>query len=176
MEQKNKQNNKPQMNMPRFNMNWIHGLVILALGLLYFTSGQEQSSIKTETSYSDFKVMVMKGYADKIEVNKGMLVENLAAQMLVASGHKLYFHSESSPGNAKNRMEIDFVVSKSKLARRHNVMPIEIKSGANITHASLDKFRNKYAEWCGESFLFSDRDVRMENGITYLPHYMLPLV
>ena len=70
MEQKNKQNNKPQMNMPRFNMNWIYGLVILALGLLYFTSGQEQSSIKTETSYSDFKVMVMKGYADKIEVNK----------------------------------------------------------------------------------------------------------
>ena len=58
------------MNMPRFNMNWIYGLVILALGLLYFTSGQEQSSIKTETSYSDFKVMVMKGYADKIEVNK----------------------------------------------------------------------------------------------------------
>ena len=51
-------------------MNWIYGLVILALGLLYFTSGQEQSSIKTETSYSDFKVMVMKGYADKIEVNK----------------------------------------------------------------------------------------------------------
>ena len=58
------------MNMPRFNMNWIYGLVILALGLLYFTTGQEQSSIKTETSYSDFKVMVMKGYADKIEVNK----------------------------------------------------------------------------------------------------------
>ena len=66
MEQKNKQNNKPQMNMPRFNMNWIYGLVILALGLLYFTSGQEQSSIKTETSYSDFKVMVMKGSATKL--------------------------------------------------------------------------------------------------------------
>ena len=113
---------------------------------------------------------------DRIEVNKGMLVENLAAQMLVASGHKLYFHSESSSDNAKERMEIDFVVSKSKLARRHNVMPIEIKCGANITHASLDKFRNKYAEWCGEAFLFSDKDVRMEDGITYLPHYMLPLV
>ena len=113
---------------------------------------------------------------DRIEVNKGMLVENLAAQMLVASGHKLYFHSESSSDNAKERMEIDFVVSKSKLARRHNVMPIEIKGGANITHASLDKFRNKYAEWCGEAFLFSDKDVRMEDGITYLPHYMLPLV
>jgi len=113
---------------------------------------------------------------DRIEVNKGMLVENLAAQMLVASGHRLYFHSESSPENAKNQMEIDFVVSKSRLSRRHNILPIEIKGGTNITHKSLDKFRNKYAEWCGESFLFTDKDVRMEDGITYLPHYMLPLV
>ena len=58
------------MNMPRFNMNWIYGLVILTLALLYFTQGSEQSSVRTETSYSDFKVMVMKGYADKIVVNK----------------------------------------------------------------------------------------------------------
>jgi len=58
------------MNMPRFNMNWIYGLVILTLALLYFTQGSEQSSVQTETSYSDFKVMVMKGYADKIVVNK----------------------------------------------------------------------------------------------------------
>jgi len=64
------QNNKPQMNMPRFNMNWIYGLVLLALVLLYFTQGNEQSSVRTETSYSDFKTMVMKGYADKIVVNK----------------------------------------------------------------------------------------------------------
>ncbi len=58
------------MNMPRFNMNWIYGLVLLALVLLYFTQGSEQSSVRTETSYSDFKTMVMKGYADKIVVNK----------------------------------------------------------------------------------------------------------
>ena len=67
----NKQpNNKPQMNMPRFNMNWIYGLVIITLFALYFTTGNEKSSVKTETSYSDFKVMVQKGYADKIVVNK----------------------------------------------------------------------------------------------------------
>ncbi len=67
----NKQpNNKPQMNMPKFNMNWIYGLVILSIILLYFSSGHENSSVTTETSYSDFKTMVMKGYAEKIEVNK----------------------------------------------------------------------------------------------------------
>lgn len=113
---------------------------------------------------------------DKIEVNKGMFVENLAAQMLVASGRKLYYHSESSPNRSEDRMEIDFVVSKSRLARRHNILPVEIKGGSNVTHASLDKFRKKYAEWCGEAFLFSDRDVRTDEGITYLPHYMLPLI
>ena len=58
------------MNMPRFNMNWIYGIVILLLAFLYITSGRDSSSVKTETGYSDFKVMVMKGYADKIVINK----------------------------------------------------------------------------------------------------------
>ena len=68
--QQNNNNNKPQMNMPRFNMNWIYGLVIITLIMLYFTQGSEKSSVKTETGYSDFKTMVMKGYAEKIVVNK----------------------------------------------------------------------------------------------------------
>ncbi len=113
---------------------------------------------------------------DKIALNKGMLVENMAAQMLVASGKKLYFHSESSEKDSRSRMEIDFLVSKSRLAKRHNVSPIEIKSGTNATHSSLDKYRSKYSDWCAESFLFWDRDVKVESGITYLPLYMLPLI
>ena len=71
------------MNMPRFNMNWIYGLVIIALAVLYFTQGNEQSSVRTETSYSDFKVMVMQGYADKIVVNK----YNNTLQMFVKPEH-----------------------------------------------------------------------------------------
>jgi hypothetical protein len=113
---------------------------------------------------------------DTIEVNKGMLVENMAAQMLTASGHKLYFHSESSPNEAANRMEIDFLVSKTKLTRRHNISPIEVKSGKNITHASLDKFAAKYSQWCADSFLLYGKDLRIADGITYLPHYMTPLL
>ena len=69
MEQQNN-NKKPQMNMPKFNMNWIYGIVLILLVTLYLTQGNEKSSVQTETSYSDFKVMVMKGYADKIVVNK----------------------------------------------------------------------------------------------------------
>ena len=78
-----KPNNKPQMNMPRFNMNWIYGLVIIALITLYFTQGNEKSSVRTETSYSDFKTMVMNGYAEKIVVNK---YENVL-QMYVKPEH-----------------------------------------------------------------------------------------
>ncbi len=64
------QNKKPQQQMPRFNMNWIYGIVILSLIVLYFTQGQDKSSISTQVSYSDFKVMVDKGYAKEIVVNK----------------------------------------------------------------------------------------------------------
>ena len=78
-----KPNNKPQMNMPKFNMNWIYGLVIIALITLYFTQGNEKSSVRTETTYSDFKTMVMKGYAEKIVVNK---YENVL-QMYVKPEH-----------------------------------------------------------------------------------------
>ena len=64
------QNKKPQQQMPKFNMNWIYGIVILSLIVLYFTQGQTKSSINTQVSYSDFKVMVDKGYAKEIVVNK----------------------------------------------------------------------------------------------------------
>ena len=67
----NKGDNGPKMNMPRFNMNWIYFIAILALGLLWFTSGgPENSSIAKSASYSEFKVMVERGYAKKIVVNK----------------------------------------------------------------------------------------------------------
>ena len=70
MDNQQQNNKKPQINMPKFNMNWIYGMVIILLVTLYLTTGKENSSVQTETSYSDFKTMVMKGYADKIVVNK----------------------------------------------------------------------------------------------------------
>ena len=72
MEQKQGKKNKgPQMNMPKFNMSWIYTLVLVGLITIYLTQGGgENSSIKTETTYSDFKTFVMKGYAEKIVVNK----------------------------------------------------------------------------------------------------------
>ena len=68
-------NNGPKMNMPRFNMNWIYILAIMALFLLYLTDGSstgiQKMSEQVETSYTDFKVFVDSGYASRIVVNKG---------------------------------------------------------------------------------------------------------
>ena len=59
------------MNMPKFNMNWIYAIAILALGLLYFSSGGPQnSSVSRTATYSDFKSMIDHGYASKIVINK----------------------------------------------------------------------------------------------------------
>ena len=51
-------------------MGWLYGLALIAIVFFYFTQGQEDSSVKTETTYSDFKTMVMKGYANEIVINK----------------------------------------------------------------------------------------------------------
>ena len=60
----------PEMRMPKFNMNWIYILALFTIGVLYFTSGNSNSSLRTEASYDQFKSMVVKDYASKIVVNK----------------------------------------------------------------------------------------------------------
>ena len=68
MADNNNQQNAPKM--PKFNMSWIYAIVIVVLMGLYFTKGGVQSSIETESTYYNFKDMVVKGYAEKIVVNK----------------------------------------------------------------------------------------------------------
>jgi len=114
--------------------------------------------------------------SERIEINEGMLLENVVAQMLLASGHLPYFYSNSDRKDAANRMEIDFLLDKPTLTRRHNVSPVDVKSGRNLTHSSLDKFTKKFRACLAERFLLYDKDVRQDAGITYLPFYMAPLL
>ena len=111
---------------------------------------------------------------DRIELNEGMLVENAVAQMLRVAGHAPYFYSCADRAVKENRMEIDFLIDKPILSRRHNVSPVEVKSGANVSHISLDNFRIKYRSCLAEPFLLYDKDVMQKDGITYLPLYMTP--
>ena len=113
---------------------------------------------------------------DKLEFNEGMLMENIVAQMLRAAGHKLYFFSNYSKDDAEKRMEIDFLVSKAITTSRHNVSPIDVKSGKNYTLSSLEKFRKKYVSMLSTPYILQTSDLKTEEGITYLPLYMTPLL
>ncbi len=112
----------------------------------------------------------------KLEVNMGMIMENVVAQMLTAAGHRLYFYANSSREDAAARMEIDFLTAKSKVSNRHNISPIEVKSGKNYTLTSLRKFRTRYAEQTGTCYVLHTGDVKEEEGIVYLPLYMTSLL
>ena len=113
---------------------------------------------------------------DKLEVNKGMIIENIVAQMLISSGHKLYFYSNPTQTDASSRMEIDFLISKSKVTNRHNISPIEVKSGKNYTLNSLNKFRTKYSEQTATPYVIHTADYKEEEGVIYLPIYMTSLL
>jgi len=113
---------------------------------------------------------------DKLSVNSGMLMENIVAQMLTAAGHKLYFFSKSSRKKAEDRMEIDFLIAKSKITNKHNISPIEVKSGDRYTLSSIKKFMNKYKEQTNIPYVLHTKDLKEENGIVYLPLYMTMLL
>ena len=113
---------------------------------------------------------------DKLEVNKGMIMENIVAQMLTASGHKLYFYSNPSRDDASLRMEIDFLTAKSKISNRHNISPIEVKSSKNYTLTSLRKFKEKYKEQLHIPYVLHPNDLKEEDGILFLPLYMTQLI
>ena len=108
----------------------------------------------------------------KLEVNEGMIIENVVAQMLAANGKKLYFYSNPSREDKDSRMEIDFLLAKSKITSRHNISPIEVKSGKNYTLSSLNKFRKKYDEQLHVAYVVHMNDLKEDDGIVYLPVYM----
>lgn len=123
----------------------------------------------------EIKDLYRKLVLGKLEVNEGMLTENIVAQMLVAAGHKLYFFSKYDE-NAENRMELDFLISKSHLTNRHNISPIEVKSGERYSFSSLRKCITKYGQFLSTSYLIHDKDLKIEDDIIFLPIYMTSLL
>ncbi len=113
---------------------------------------------------------------DKLEVNMGMVVENIVSQMLIVGGHKLYFYANSDRNDKDNRMEIDFLIAKSKISNRHNISPIEVKSGKNYTLTSLNKFRRKYANQTHIPYVIHTGDLKDDGEVFYLPIYMTELL
>ena len=114
---------------------------------------------------------------DKLSFNKGMVVENIVAQMLRSAGHSLFFYSNPTRESAEDRMEIDFLITKSGVTSRHNISPIEVKSGQRYTLTSLRKCIKKYDRDLATPYVIHPADLRIsEEGITFLPLYMTPLL
>ena len=111
---------------------------------------------------------------DKLEVNAGMLMENIVAQRLTALGCKLFFYSNSDRENKENRMEIDFLIAKSKITSRHNISPIEVKSSTGFTTVSLEKCIKKYESNLAQAYIVHTGDVEKDGSYLYIPLYMVP--
>lgn len=131
-------------------------------------------------SFDENEILSEKLYAklllDKIEINKGMLVENLVSQMFKASGKRLYYYAQSNRDNSEENMEIDFLIRKPVVTTRHNICPVEVKSSNNYKTSSLIKFRNKFNQYLDICYVLHSGDLKEDNGILYLPLYMTSLL
>ncbi len=113
---------------------------------------------------------------DKLSFNEGMILENIVAQMLVSSGRKLYFFSRNERDDSAETMEVDFLISTDKITSKHNIVPIEVKSGDRYTFTSLKKLKNKYNDYLAKSVIIHTKDLKEENDILYIPIYMTTLL
>jgi len=104
---------------------------------------------------------------DKLNINEGMIMENMVAQMLRANGHRLFFYSRTDANTSRNIIEIDFLISSGR-----KVSPIEVKSSAHRAHSSLDKFRKKFSKTIGNTYILYPKDIMIKDDVIHLPLYM----
>ena len=119
-----------------------------------------------ETDEDLYKSLII----NDLGINQGMILENMVAQMLRASGHKLYFHEylyQPEGSGQEKKYEIDFVIVKKK-----KICPIEVKSSNYRSHKSFDYMIKKYQLKMEERYIIYTKDLKYEDGITYIPVYM----
>lgn len=104
--------------------------------------------------------------SDKLSADLGYVYENLVAQMLVAAGNRLFYHTWPTE-NGKHNYEIDFLLS-----RGNKICPIEVKSSGYRKHTSLDEFQKKFSSRIGKSYLLYTKDMQKGNNLMYLPIFM----
>ena len=114
-------------------------------------------------------IIYQKLLSDKLSTNMGYVFENLVAQMLRASGNKLFYYT--FPKDATHSYEIDFLLSRgSKLC------PIEVKSSGYKTHASLDAFCQKFSNRIVNPYLVYTKDLQKDGQTLLIPIYMTPFL
>ncbi len=113
---------------------------------------------------------------DKLTFNEGMILENIVSQMLISGGRKLYFFSKNDRENSNETMEIDFLISDNRITSKHNIIPIEVKSGERYTFSSISKLISKYNDYLGKPIIIHTKDLKNEDEILYIPVYMTGLL
>ncbi|MGM9761161.1 MAG: DUF4143 domain-containing protein, partial [Candidatus Cryptobacteroides sp.] len=106
---------------------------------------------------------------DKLPANLGYIYENLIAQMLVASGNKLFYYTW--PKDEKHNYEVDFLLSRGA-----KIVPIEVKSSGYNTHASLDAFCKKFSSRISARYLIYTKDYANDGQVMLVPAYLTPLL
>ena len=96
---------------------------------------------------------------DKAAGFRGGITENYVLQQLVASDSSVYYWGTTS------KAEVEFIAR----AKQGDVIPIEVKSGRNVTARSLESFRERYHP----PYLVrvSARNFGVGNGIRSTPLY-----
>ena len=102
---------------------------------------------------------------DKLSTNLGYVYENIIAQVLAASGNKLFYYTW--PKDETHNYEIDFLLSRG--AKLH---PIEVKSSGYKAHRSLDVFCEKYSHVVERRYLIYTKDLKRDMETLLLPVYM----
>lgn len=102
---------------------------------------------------------------DKLNTNLGYVYENVIAQMLTASGNKLFYYTW--PKDDNHNYEIDFLLSRGA-----KLDPIEVKSSGYRTHKSLDVFCSKFSGVVGKRYLIYTKDLQKDGETLLIPAYM----
>lgn len=110
-------------------------------------------------------VIYQKLLNDKLNTNLGYVYENVVAQMLTASGNRLFYYTW--PKDDNHNYEIDFLLSRG--AKLH---PIEVKSSGYKSHKSLDIFCNKFSGVVGKRYLIYTKDLQKDGETLLVPAYM----
>ena len=110
-------------------------------------------------------IIYQKLLSDKLSANLGYVYENIVAQMLTATGNKLFYHTWPMQ-NSNHNYEVDFLLSRGS-----KIWPIEVKSSGYKTHASLDAFCRKFSERISNRYLIYTKDFKKDETTTLLPAF-----
>ena len=108
--------------------------------------------------------------SDKLDTNLGYIYENVVAQMLTVKGNNLFYYTMESE-TSHHLHEVDFLISSGD-----KICPLEVKSGNYKSHKSLDAFCDKFSNRVKDKYVVHTKDYRWENGVHYIPVYMIPFL